>query len=94
MLNVSLREELTYVNRAVLVMPDERAELAKADQDIADGDRRISEQIIRITEMREKGYETARAEELLETLKATLEAWVRHRELILDAIDRERHQHQ
>ena len=70
-------------------MPDERAELAKAEQDIADGDRRISEQIIRITQMREKGYDTARAEELLETLKATLEVWVRHRELILDAIERE-----
>ena len=70
-------------------MPDERAELAKAEQDIADGDLRISEQIIRITRMREKGYDTAQAEELLETLKATLEAWLRHRELILDAIKRE-----
>jgi hypothetical protein len=71
-------------------MPDEHAELAKAEADITEGERRISEQIIRIGNLRQSGRDTARAEELLETLKATLEAWYRHRELILDAIERQR----
>ncbi|WP_114946763.1 hypothetical protein [Microvirga calopogonii] len=66
----------------------EREHLAKADRDIADGERRVAEQIILIEQMRKDGHDTALAEEFLRNLEQTLEQWHAHRRLILDAIAR------
>ncbi|WP_336492356.1 hypothetical protein [Methylobacterium nigriterrae] len=65
----------------------EKATLIKADQDIADGERRITEQIDRIEELRADGRDTARSEELLATFKDTLAEWYAHREQILRRIN-------
>ena len=72
-------------------MPDmqqEREHLAKANRDIADGERRVAEQIILIQQMTEKGQDTALAEEFLRNLEQTLEQWHVHRRLILEALAR------
>ena len=72
-------------------MPDmqqEREHLAKANRDIADGERRVAEQIILIQQMTEKGQDTALAEECLRNLEQTLEQWHVHRRLILEALAR------
>jgi hypothetical protein len=69
-------------------MQQEREHLAKAEQHIADGERRVAEQIILIGRMTEKGQDTALAEEFLQNLEQTLEQWRAHRELILDALTR------
>ena len=72
-------------------MPDmqqEREHLAKANRDIADGERRVAEQIILIQQMTEKGQDTALAEEFLRKLEQTLEQWHVHRRLILEALAR------
>ena len=72
-------------------MPDmqqEREHLAKANRDIAHGERRVAEQIILIQQMTEKGQDTALAEEFLRTLEQTLEQWHIHRRLILEALAR------
>ncbi|WP_114948706.1 hypothetical protein [Microvirga calopogonii] len=66
----------------------EREHLAKADRDIADGERRVAQQIILIEQMRKDGQNTALAEEFLRNLEQTLEQWHAHRRLILDAIAR------
>lgn len=78
-------------SRDRLVVPDlqkELKDLAKAELDIIEGERRITEQIIRIEAMRNAGKDTTRAEEMLRTLEETLEAWRAHRQVILDAIAR------
>jgi hypothetical protein len=72
-----------------IVMVDkqkEREDLAKADQDIADGERRVAEQIILIERMRKDGRDTVLAEEFLRMLEQTLEQWNVHRRLILEAL--------
>lgn len=61
----------------------ERRHLAKADLDIAEGEKRITKQMIRIETMRQSGFDTAEAEKFLETLQETLAAWQEHREDIL-----------
>ncbi|EIM31211.1 hypothetical protein MicloDRAFT_00002010 [Microvirga lotononidis] len=66
----------------------ELEDLAKADQDIADGERRVADQIILIEQMIRQGRDTALAEEFLRSLEQTLEQWHVHRRLILDALDR------
>lgn len=67
----------------------ERDHLAKADMDIAAGEKRVAEQIALIEWMTKKGQDTAEAEKLLRTLEQTLETWREHRQNILDAIARE-----
>jgi hypothetical protein len=62
--------------------------LAKADRDIAEGERRVAEQIILIEQMRKDGHDTTLAKELLRNLEQTLEQWYAHRQLILDALGR------
>ena len=64
----------------------EREDLAKADRDIADGERRVAAQIILIQQMTEKGQDTALAEQFLRNLEQTLEQWHVHRRLILEAL--------
>ena len=67
----------------------EHEHLAKADIDIAAGEKRVAEQIALIAWMARKGQDTAEAEKLLRTLERTLETWRDHRRLILEAIARQ-----
>jgi hypothetical protein len=60
--------------------------LAKADRDIAEGQRRIAEQKALIASMIGQGLETSLAEELLRTLEQTLYEWKIHQQLIREAI--------
>jgi hypothetical protein len=66
----------------------ERAELAKAEHDIAAGEQRITEQLRRIEELERDGKDTTAAVRLLETLQGTLAEWRLHREAILQEIER------
>lgn len=66
----------------------ERGHLAKADRDIADGERRITAQLLLIEELRTGGHDTNEAERLLLALRQTLEGWWEHRTLIVQAIAR------
>jgi hypothetical protein len=72
----------------ILSLEEERAHFHKADQDIADGERRITEQIARIASLRADGHDTTEHEAMLTTLQATLDEWYAHRDLILSTIDR------
>ncbi|WP_084731291.1 hypothetical protein [Microvirga vignae] len=72
-------------------MPDpalEREHLAKAECDIAEGERRITSQMLLIERMRRDGHDTSEAEKLLRTLRETLAAWQAHREAILLELER------
>jgi hypothetical protein len=66
----------------------ERDDLAKAELDITEGEKRVTKQIVRIQKMKDAGRSTTRAEEMLRTLEGTLEAWRGHRQIILDTIAR------
>ena len=66
----------------------EEADLARAEQDIAEGQMRITGQELRIEKLRIEGRDTSRSEDLLETLRATLAEWYAHRETILETIRR------
>ncbi len=72
----------------MLSLDQERAHLAKAEQDIAAGQMRITAQELRIQRMRLRGHDTGRAEELLDCLRQTLLQWQAHRAEILRAIRR------
>ncbi|MGI3778727.1 MAG: hypothetical protein ACRYGC_15670 [Janthinobacterium lividum] len=72
----------------MLTLEDERGHLAKADRDLAEGERRISAQMLMIEHLRATGHGTDAAERLLLTLRETLEAWLNHRVLIVEAITR------
>ena len=72
-------------------MPDpalEREHLAKAERDIAEGERRVTRQMLLIEKMRQDGHNTAEAEKLLLALEDTLAEWQAHREEILRELDR------
>jgi hypothetical protein len=72
-------------------MPDlqqEQLDLDRADLHIAQGERRVAEQILLIERMGRKGHDTAEAEKLLRNFEQTLENWRDHRRLILDALER------
>jgi hypothetical protein len=72
-------------------MPDpalEREHLAKAERDIAEGERRITRQMLLIERMGREGHDTAEAEKLLLTLRETLAEWQAHREEILRELAR------
>ncbi|WP_336490267.1 hypothetical protein [Methylobacterium nigriterrae] len=71
-----------------LSLKKEQADLAKAEQDIVEGERRVAEQELLIAQLRSEGHDTALAEQLLATLKATLAEWYAHRETILCTIHR------
>ncbi len=74
------------------VMPHawkEREDLAKADLDIAAGERRVAEQIALIEQMTRKGQNTTEASRLLRNYDETLEQFRFHRQLILDEIARQ-----
>ncbi|MFC4171586.1 hypothetical protein ACFOYU_05885 [Microvirga sp. GCM10011540] len=70
-------------------MPDtqqEREHLAQADQHIAEGERRVAEQIALIERMIEQGQDTTLAKDFLRTLEQVLPQWHAHRRLILGRI--------
>jgi len=60
----------------------EQADLAKAEQDISEGEARIEHQRQLIDELRRDGHGTAEAEKLLCTLQQSLETWKAHRDTI------------
>ena len=72
-------------------MPDlelERADLARAEIDIVDGERRITVQRILVARLCQDGHDVTQAERLLADLEQTLETWQAHWALILAAIAR------
>ncbi|PVE20656.1 hypothetical protein DC522_30990 [Microvirga sp. KLBC 81] len=72
-------------------MPDPALEwehLAKAERDIAEGERRITRQMLLIEKMLQEGRDTAEAEKLLLILRETLAEWQAHREEILRDLER------
>jgi hypothetical protein len=60
----------------------------KADQAIADGERRVTEQKIRIRQLIARGEDTTDALETLRILRESLEIWREHRQSIVDTIAR------
>ena len=66
----------------------ERANLAKSDLDIAEGERRIQDQTCLVERLRRNGAATDTAEQLLHNLQQTLTVWKTHRDLILQEIKR------
>jgi hypothetical protein len=66
----------------------EREHLAKVDYDIAQGERRITAQMLLIERLRIGNCDTRVAERLLLEMQTTLEAWKGHRALILREIAR------
>lgn len=66
----------------------ERVTLAKAEQDLVEGERRISDLERKIAESQAEGRDTMQAERLLGTFRATLIEWQKHRQEILRTIDR------
>jgi len=72
-------------------MPDpaiEREHLSKAERDIAEGEERISRQMILIDRLRQDGHDVAGAERLLVILQETLAVWQAHRDEILRELRR------
>ena len=63
--------------------PQEREDLAQADQHIAESERRLADQIHVIEGMIQNGHNTALAEECLCHLQQELEQWRARRALIL-----------
>jgi hypothetical protein len=66
----------------------ERDHLARADDDIADAERRITVQMLRIYRLREGEHDTREAEKLLTALQHTLDTWNEHRTEIVREIAR------
>jgi hypothetical protein len=73
---------------ALLSLADERQHLAKADRNIAAGEKRIARQVELIEEMRATGQGVVEAEKLLAALRQCLETWRVHRDEILRTIIR------
>ncbi|HYZ61958.1 MAG TPA: hypothetical protein VE650_05845 [Acetobacteraceae bacterium] len=69
-------------------LDDERVSLAKAEDDITAGERRVSALEMRVERLRRDGRGTKDAEDLLQTFQQTLSAWRGHREEILRHIAR------
>jgi hypothetical protein len=72
-------------------MPDpaiEREHLSKAERHIAEGEERITRQMLLIDRLRREGHNVSEAERLLLTLRETLVTWQEHREEILRALAR------
>ena len=72
----------------MLDLATEKEHLAKAESDIAEGERRITQQTELIERLRRDDHNVGEAETLLETLRQTLRTWQDHRDLILVTIAR------
>jgi hypothetical protein len=66
----------------------QRAELFKLDQDIAECEHRVTEQVLWIGEMIARGEDPTDAQETLQVMNESLALWREHRQSILDAIAR------
>ena len=71
-----------------LIYEREKASLAKADQDIADGERRITAQMVLLDQLRVDGHDTREAEHLLTAMQELLTQFYRHRDEILGRLER------
>lgn len=60
--------------------------LNQADTHVVNGERRVSEQRMRLEQLRADGYQTGEAEHLLVNLEQTLAQMQAHREVILRTI--------
>jgi len=67
----------------------EREDLAKADIDIAEGEKRVAEQIALVERLAAHGHDLTEAKKLLQNYEQTLEAFQAHRQIILDEIARQ-----
>ena len=67
-------------------LQQERADLGMADKHIADGERNVTEQELRIERLRAHGRDTSAHENMLATFRDVLEQHRFHRALILDRI--------
>ena len=66
-----------------------REELAKADIDIAEGEKRVGEQVALIERLANHGHDVTEAMKLLQNYERTLEEFHRHRQIILTEIARQ-----
>jgi hypothetical protein len=66
----------------------EKAHLLRADQLVADGERRVGEQATHINHMLDSGHDVAEAQGRLTALRATLAKWHVHRAEIRQHINR------
>ena len=53
----------------------EYGDLAKADPDIAEGEKRVTDQILLIERLTQHGHDTTEAQNLLRNLEETLAQW-------------------
>jgi hypothetical protein len=61
----------------------QKADLARAEYHIADGERRIAGQMLRIEELRADGHDTREAEHLLGTMQGLMVQFYAHQNEIL-----------
>lgn len=61
--------------------------LNEADGHIADGERRITEQLLVVGKLRADGRDTREAERLLRMMEESLSAFQQHRQLTVDMIE-------
>ena len=62
----------------MLSIAEEQSHLAKAEQDVIEGERRVAEQTDLVERLKQKGHSAEQAERLLVTLKETLQCWCAH----------------
>jgi hypothetical protein len=70
-------------------LEQERLDLDAADRHLAEGERRITDLILRIEDQTAEGRDTTEARKLLRNFEQTMETWRVHRQLIADAVARE-----
>lgn len=61
-------------------------DLAKAEADIGEAEKRVARQAALIQKMTERSESTAEAEKILRTLEETLVVFRNHRQIILDSL--------
>ena len=69
-----------------LCREDEVRHLNQADTHVADSERRITQQMLRVEELRRDGHDTREAERMLATLEQTLRSIHEHRAIIISTI--------
>lgn len=82
---------ISLAERTLQLQAEERL-LVKADQDIAQGSKRILDQEDRIRELTAAGHDCDQAQRLVELFKQTLIEWERHRALIEQRVTYLRHE--
>lgn len=72
----------------MLSIAEERSHLAKAEQDVAEGERRLAAQTDLAERLKRLGHDSEQAESLLLTFMETLQAWRAHRDEIRRSLAR------